>query len=239
MDAINAIAAEHGLAVVEDACQAHGAAYRGQRPGTLGDAAAFSFYPSKNLGAIGDGGIVVTDDEAVRDSLLMLRNYGQKQKYRHEIVAFNRRLDTLQAALLRVKLAELDRWNAARRSHAARYAELLEGTDLVLPSARHDVEHVWHLYVVRTEQREELARFLGEQGVATGVHYPIPVHLQPAYEALEYGPGSFPVTEQLADEILSLPMYPELGPRQLEHVAQCVHDFAAAQRGAGRQPVAS
>jgi dTDP-4-amino-4,6-dideoxygalactose transaminase len=226
MDAINAIADEHSLAVVEDACQAHGARYRGRRAGALGSSAAFSFYPGKNLGAHGDGGIVVTDDDEVAERVRLLRNYGQLQKYRSESIGYNRRLDTVQAAGLRVKLRHLDDWNGARRAHAARYAEALAQLDLGLPGVRDEVEMVWHLFVVRLGDRDGTAARLGERGIQTGIHYPIPIHLQPACRDLGYARGDFPVTERLADAILSLPMYPELPSGAAEHVAATMNEMA-------------
>jgi dTDP-4-amino-4,6-dideoxygalactose transaminase len=226
MDPIVALAEERGLVVVEDACQAHGARYKGRRAGSLGHAAAFSFYPGKNLGAYGDGGIVVTADEKVADSLRMLRNYGQRQKYHHLLQGFNRRLDTLQAAILRVKLPHLDNWNGARRRHAVRYNEFLAGTGVGLPLEADFAESVYHLYVIRTENRDEIAAHLKGQGIATGIHYPVPIHLQPAYSELGYGEGSFPVTEGLAGQLLSLPMYAELTSEQIERVAEALGAFA-------------
>jgi dTDP-4-amino-4,6-dideoxygalactose transaminase len=225
MDPILAIAEERGLVVVEDACQAHGARYRGKRAGSLGHAAAFSFYPGKNLGAYGDGGLVTTNDEEVADSLRMLRNYGQRQKYHHLLQGFNRRLDTLQAAVLRVKLPHLDGWNEARRRHAARYNELLEGAGVGPPFDADYAESVYHLYVIRVEDRDGLLAHLKERGVSAGIHYPVPIHLQPAYQELGYPSGSFPVSEQSAHEILSLPMYAELTDSQVEHVARSVREF--------------
>lgn len=232
MDAILAIAQARGLRVLEDACQAHGALYRGRRAGSLGDAAAFSFYPAKNLGAYGDGGIVVTSDPEIAERVRMLRNYGQKVKYHHELLAFNRRLDTLQAAVLRVKLRYLDAANDARRRNAARYAELLRGLDVVTPYEASDVTHIYHVYVARVADRDGLQKHLAERGIATGIHYPIPIHLQPAYHDLGYGPGDFPVTERLAGEILSLPMYPELDEEKIAWVANAIREFVDS-----REPV--
>jgi dTDP-4-amino-4,6-dideoxygalactose transaminase len=226
MDAIAAVAKRHGLVVIEDACQAHGARYDGRRAGSLGDAAAFSFYPSKNLGAYGDGGAVTTSDEQVLDRLRLLRNYGQRQKYVHETEGFNRRLDTLQAAVLRVKLRRLDAWNEARRRHAALYGELLAGIAIDAPAAQPWAEHVWHLYVIRTEQRDALKAFLGERGIETGIHYPLPIHLQQAFRHLGYARGSFPVTEAMADQLLSLPMFPELEESQIHAVVDTLAEFA-------------
>jgi len=230
MDALMAIAERHGLDVIEDACQAHGARYRGRRAGSFGHAAAFSFYPAKNLGAYGDGGLVTTDDPEVADRIRLLRNYGSVTKYHHEVKGMNHRLDTLQAAVLHVKLARLDAWNAARRRHAAAYDAHLQDSGLELPAVRAGAEHVYHLYVVRSPERDALQAHLRDHGVATGIHYPVPVHLQPAYRDLGKGPGSFPVTEQLANEILSLPMYPELTEPQIAHVADAVRSFERSAR---------
>jgi dTDP-4-amino-4,6-dideoxygalactose transaminase len=220
IDSIRAIADARGLVVVEDACQAHGARYRGRRIGSLGHAAAFSFYPAKNLGAFGDGGAVVTGDAGLRDAVHVLRNYGQREKNVHMVKGFNRRLDTLQAALLRVKLRRLDEWTQRRRSHAALYTELLRSVDVITPSAPRHVEPVWHLYVIRTADRDAVRAALGGEGIETGIHYPLPVHLQPAYAELGRGPGSFPVAETLAGELLSLPMYPELTPELIAEVVE-------------------
>lgn len=228
MDAISAIAARHGLLVFEDACQAHGALYRGARAGSLADGAAFSFYPGKNLGAYGDGGLVVTNDPAITNKLQLLRNYGQPEKYHHEVQGYNRRLDTLQAAVLRVKLRYLDEWNQARRNHASLYSRLL-GDAVVVPVEADHARSVWHLYVVRTDKRDALRAELTREGVSTGIHYPIPIHLQPAYRDLGYKRGDFPVTEKYADEILSLPMYAELTPDEIEFVAEAVHRFAGRE----------
>ncbi|MCC6830677.1 MAG: DegT/DnrJ/EryC1/StrS family aminotransferase [Thermoleophilia bacterium] len=226
MDALAAVAGAHGLAIVEDACQAHGARHRGRRTGGLGHAAAFSFYPGKNLGAYGDAGAVVTDDAEVAAALRKLRNYGQERKHHHEHVGFNRRLDTLQAAVLSVKLRHLDAWNAGRRRVAARYGEVLGDAAVGLPSARDGLEHVWHLYVIRLDDRDGLASALAEDGIATGIHYPVPIHLQPAYAELGAGPGSFPVTEAAAGRILSLPVYAELTDATVEEIGARVAAFA-------------
>ncbi len=225
MDPLLALAREHGLIVVEDACQAHGARYKGKRVGSLGDAAAFSFYPAKNLGAYGDAGAVVTNDPQVDEKLRMLRNYGSREKYVHDIQGFNRRLDTLQAAVLRAKLKYLDRWNAARRAHAARYAELLAHSSVTAPQAASYAEPIWHLYVIRAQARDALRKHLTQRGIATGIHYPIPIHAQAAYANLGYPRGAFPVTEQAATEILSLPMYAELTDAQIEQVAEAISAF--------------
>jgi dTDP-4-amino-4,6-dideoxygalactose transaminase len=208
------------LVVIEDACQAHGARYQGRRVGALGHAAAFSFYPSKNLG------MVVTNDGDAAKALKLLRNYGQAQKYFHLVRGYNRRLDTLQAAVLRIKLPYLDTWNDARRCRAALYSRLLDQTVLT-PAETDDAERVWHLYVIQASARDRLQADLAAQGIATGIHYPTPIHLQPAYRDLGYERGSFPVTERVADSILSLPMYPELPLSAIEEVADAVCAFVA------------
>jgi dTDP-4-amino-4,6-dideoxygalactose transaminase len=221
MDEILAVARRHGLVVIEDACQSHGARYKGRRVGGLGDAGCFSFYPGKNLGAYGDGGMVVTNDAAIAERVRMLRNYGQSQKYHHVFMAYNCRLDTLQAAVLRVKLRKLDEWNAARESAARAYGELLKEMDnIILPRVADDRSHVYHLYVIQHPQREALLAQLREQGVSAGLHYPIPVHLQPCYEQLGVPRGSLPITEALASRVLSLPIFPEISAGQVEHVCR-------------------
>src|SRR6266576_519866 len=234
MDPILQLAEKRGLIVIEDACQAHGARYKGRRAGSLGHAAAFSFYPGKNLGAYGDGGMVVTNDADIAKRLEMLRNYGQKEKYHHLSQGFNRRLDTLQAAVLRVKLKYLEKWNAARRWQAELYHRLLAGTELVLPSEAAGAQSVWHLYVIRTEHRDALKEHLLSRGIAAGIHYPVPIHLQPAYQNLGYKRGDFPVTEQYAQRILSLPMYAELTRELIDCVAKSILTFLSAnQNGHG------
>lgn len=225
MDPIMEIANRHGLQVIEDACQSHGATYKGRMTGTFGVAAAYSFYPAKNLGAYGDGGMIVTSDAELAESIQLLRNYGQTAKYHHAIQGYNNRLDTLQAAVLRVKLRYLDEWNAARRRHADRYDRLLNGSGLTVPPRMPEVEPVWHLYAVRTDYRDELRTFLQERGVSSGIHYPIPIHLQPAYQELGHEQGDFPVAELDALRMLSLPMYAELSDEQINYVADCIHEF--------------
>lgn len=227
MDPILAIARRHGLAVIEDACQAHGARYKGRRVGTLGDAAAFSFYPGKNLGAYGDGGIVTANDPKIADSIRMLRNYGQTAKYHHLLQGYNRRLDTIQAAVLRVKLRYLDRWNAARRRHARLYNDMLAHSSAATPVEADYAESVYHLYVIQVEDRDGLATYLHDKGISTGIHYPVPIHLQPAYRELGHGKGSFPVCEQRAATILSLPMYAELTSSQIEYASGAVSGYAS------------
>lgn len=223
MDKVIDIASNHNLIVIEDACQAHGARYKNRRVGSISDAAAFSFYPSKNLGAFGDGGILVTNNEELAQKVKMLRHYGQREKYNHLFLAYNRRLDTIQAAILRVKLKYLDKWNEARRHHAALYSELLSGVnEIITPTEASYAYHVYHLYVIRVRNRDALSQYLSTKGIATGVHYPIPIHLQPAYQSLGYQQGDFPVTEEVASQILSLPMYPELTDSQIEYSVEAV-----------------
>jgi dTDP-4-amino-4,6-dideoxygalactose transaminase len=225
MDAILDIATRHGIPVIEDACQAHGACYRGKRTGSLADAAAFSFYPAKNLGAYGDGGMVVTNNADVARYVEMVRNYGQREKYYHEVRGYNRRLDTLHAAVLRVKLTQLAERNATRRQHAQWYQQLLQDIDITLPTSVSHAEPVWHLFVIRTARRDALRAFLADRGISTGIHYPIPIHLQEAYSDLGHIKGDFPVTEACAEQILSLPMYPELTVEAIEYIADIIHDF--------------
>jgi len=229
MDRIQEIAERHRLVVIEDACQAHGARYRGRRVGSWSHASAFSFYPGKNLGAYGDGGMVVTNDQRIAQRVEMLRNYGQQEKYHHLFRGYNRRLDTLQAAVLRVKLRYLERWNEARRRHAALYHKLLKGSGVGLPSEAADARSAWHLYVIRVGHRDALREHLASRGISTGVHYPIPIHLQPAYQDLGHKAGDFPISESSARSILSLPMYAELVRRQIELVAEAIREFMSAR----------
>ena len=222
MDAIAALGRERGIPVIEDAAQAQGARYRGRRAGSLGDAAGFSFYPGKNLGAVGDAGAVTTDDPELADRIRMLRNYGSKVKYHHDLPGMNSRLDSVQAAALRVKLRHLDDWNERRRAVAARYLERLDGIDgLTLPAAPDWAEPVWHLFVVRHPRRDALQERLAEAGVDTIIHYPIPPHLTGAYAA-EFEGAALPVAERLADEVLSLPMGPQLPLDDADRVAEAV-----------------
>ncbi|MCF7907843.1 MAG: DegT/DnrJ/EryC1/StrS family aminotransferase [Candidatus Omnitrophica bacterium] len=227
LEPLLALAKKHNLIVVEDACQAHGAEYKGKKVGGFGNAAAFSFYPGKNLGAFGDAGIVVTNDEKVKDELIMLRNYGQKQKYHHLVKGYNSRLDTIQAEILRVKLGYLDQCNEERRKSAQVYKTLLQSISdrILIPKEMSSVKHVWHLYVIRAEKRDDLQEYLKKAGISTGIHYPIPIHLQPAFSDLDYKKGDLPVTEKTADQILSLPMYPGLKEEQIEYVVKKISDF--------------
>ena len=222
MDRLALIAQHHSLALIEDAAQAHGAELRGRRVGTLGHAACFSFYPGKNLGCYGDGGAVVTDDASLAAKVRKLRDHGRSSKYVHDELGFGHRLDALQAAILAAKLPHLDAANQARRRLAQRYGELLSDTDLALPVEPGGVHAVYHLYVVRTPKRDELVETLRSQGIEAGVHYPLPLHLQPAYAFLGHQPGSFPVAETAAGQVLSLPLFPEMTAQQQDRVAQAI-----------------
>jgi len=221
MDPILDFAADRGAAVIEDACQAHGAGYRGRPTGSMGVAAAFSFYPGKNLGALGDGGAVTTNDVRLADEVALLRNHGQSDKYTHAVIGYCDRLHNLQAAFLSVKLPRLAEANAARRTAAAHYDRLLGGIAGVEPIGRRDdIEHVYHLYVIQVEDRDEVRAALDAAGVDSGIHYPVPLHLTPAYRSLGYAAGDFPIAEGMAGRILSLPMHPYLTPDQIEYVAE-------------------
>lgn len=225
MDPLLQIAKDRQLAIVEDTAQGHGATYKGRLCGTIGDISGFSFYPGKNLGAYGDGGAVVTNRPELAERVSLLRNYGQKVKYVHTMKGYNSRLDTVQAAILRVKLRHLAQWNDQRRAAAARYTELLAGTKLGLPQVAPWANPVWHLYVVQTDRRADLQKALDAAGISHGIHYPIPVHLQEAYQDLGHKPGDFPVAEALAGRILSLPMFPELTVEESQRVAQACAGF--------------
>lgn len=227
LDPILSIAEAAGLAVIEDACQAHGATYRGRRAGSLGAIGCFSFYPSKNLGAAGEGGIAVTDSPLYAERMRRISDHGQSGRYRHEVLGFNYRLPALQAAVLRVKLRHLEDWNEMRRAHALEYGRLLSGSGVTIPWEQPESSHVYHLYVIRSEARDKLKNHLSAQGVATGIHYPLPVHLQPAYRQYGAGPDSLPETEAAAAAVLSLPMYPELQPWQLKRVTDALRAFSA------------
>lgn len=227
MDALLAIAERRGLRVVEDAAQAHGAVYRGRRCGTIGDLAAFSFYPGKNLGAYGDGGAATGQRVDLLARVRKLRDHGRTTKYEHDEIGFGERLDALQAAILRVKLTRLEAWTEARRLVAARYRELLAGTPLGLPVERHEARHVYHLFVVRSERRDALAESLKRAGIGVGVHYPLPLHRQPAYRDLGGKAVALPETDRAAAEVLSLPIFPEMSDEQIEYVAAHVEAFFA------------
>jgi dTDP-4-amino-4,6-dideoxygalactose transaminase len=231
MDALVGLGRERGIPVIEDAAQAQGARYRDRRAGSLADAAGFSFYPGKNLGALGDAGAITTDDDALAERVRMLRNYGSKVKYHHDLPGMNSRLDSLQAAFLRVKLRHLDDWNEHRRAVAGRYLARLDGAEgLVLPAVADWVESVWHLFVVRHRRRDELQERLSEAGVDTIIHYPIPPHLTGAYSA-GFAAGDLPVAERLGDEVLSLPMGPHLPLEDADRVAAVVREAVGALQG--------
>jgi dTDP-4-amino-4,6-dideoxygalactose transaminase len=224
LDALGRLCDEHGIALVEDACQAHGARFRGRRVGAIGRIAAFSFYPAKNLGAYGDGGAVTTNDPELAERVRLLRDLGQRGKYDFAMLGSNERLDTIQAAALRVKLRRLDTWNELRRRHAAAYAEALDGDALELPRPAPWAEPVWHLYVVRLRHgnRDALREALGERGIATGLHYPLPLHLEPVLASLGHRAGDFPVAESWSERLLSLPMFPELEADQIKEVGRAI-----------------
>ncbi|MEM2141529.1 DegT/DnrJ/EryC1/StrS family aminotransferase, partial [Nitrososphaera sp.] len=226
MDEMLDIAEKENLFVLEDASQSHGATFKGRTAGSMGMAACFSFYPAKNLGAYGDGGAVTTNDAELAEKVRMLRQYGERKKYEHTLVGYNSRLDEIQAAILRVKLKHLNEWNEARRKAAKLYDELLKDTELILPREFEGRKHVYHLYVVRHKKRDRLREFLAGRGIWTGIHYPISIHLQEAYAHLKYPKGSFPQTEKAADEILSLPMFPEITQSEIEQVVNAVRAFA-------------
>ena len=225
MDPILEIAKEFELKVIEDACQAHGAEYKGRKVGSLGDYAAFSFYPSKNLGAYGDAGVILTQDPAEARKLKMLRNYGQEKRYFHKIKGFNSRLDELQAAILKVKLKYLDRWNSRRREIADFYTKNITDPFVIKPSEMPYGRHVFHLYVIRHPDRDGLQNYLKEKGVSTVIHYPVPVHLQEAYNDLGYPAGSFPVAEKFAKEIVSLPMFPQLTDDEVSTITEVINRY--------------
>jgi dTDP-4-amino-4,6-dideoxygalactose transaminase len=238
LDPILEIAQRHGLTVVEDCAQAHGAEYQGRRVGSLGRVACFSFYPTKNLGAYGDGGMVVTDDGSLAQKVRLLRQYGWEKRYVSSLKGLNSRLDEIQAAILRVKLGKLDEWNKARRARARLYNELLAGSGVAIPAEMDYGRHVYHLYVVRCPHRayrDELKSYLAERGVGTAIHYPVPIHLQEAYRDLGYQRGDFPVTEACADEILSLPMYPELREDVVREIVKLFKEYEEQQALSGQQ----
>jgi dTDP-3-amino-3,4,6-trideoxy-alpha-D-glucose transaminase len=225
MDPILAVARARGLSVIEDAAQGHGAAYKGRKLGSIGDAGAFSFYPSKNLGAYGDGGAVATDDDEIARRARLLRNYGQQHRYAHETKGFNSRLDEMQAAILRAKLPRLPGWNSRRREIASIYDSEITNPLIRKPAEMSYGHHNYHLYVIRCARRDELQGFLEGRGVTTLIHYPIPVHLQAAYGDLGKRAGDFPTAEACAREILSLPIFPELSDEEARHVAASVNAF--------------
>lgn len=225
MDPILHLARRYGLKIIEDACQAHGSLYKSRKAGTMGDAGCFSFYPTKNLGAYGDGGAVITNEKSLAARLRMLRNYGEVKKYEHRIKGFNSRLDELHAAVLRRKLRHLDTWNESRRRVAKLYHSLLQDAEVILPHEAKDHRHVYHLYVIRHRHRNALRAHLLQHGVETAIHYPIPVHLQQAYADLGRKKGSYPVAEKIAKEIVSLPLYPGIERAQVERVCMVIRQL--------------
>ncbi len=227
MEAINEIARRHGLKVIEDGAQAHGACFKGRRAGALGDAAGFSFYPTKNLGAFGDAGGITTDDDELAHTLRLLRNYGSREKYYNDVKGVNSRLDEMQAALLRVRLQHLEEWNARRARIAAIYLEGLRDTELLLPLVAEGALPVWHLFVVRSRVRDRFQQYLKEQGVQTLIHYPVPPHLQPAYADLDMAAGTYPLSEAIHREVLSLPIGPHLAVEDAHRVVEIVRAFKA------------
>jgi len=230
MDPILEIAQKNNIAVIEDACQAHGAKYKNRNAGSMGAVGCFSFYPGKNLGAFGEGGAIITQDEAIAQKVRMIRDHGQRKKYFHDLEGYNGRLDAIQAGVLRIKLKRLEDWNKLRRQNAAYYNELLsEIPSVTLLTEAEFAESVYHLYVILVDDRDGLQKFLDSKGIATGLHYPLPLHLQKAYEHLGYKKGVFPVTESIADRLLSLPMFPELKPEQIEYVVQSIKEFVLQQ----------
>jgi dTDP-4-amino-4,6-dideoxygalactose transaminase len=239
MDPILEIARRHGLVVIEDACQAHGADYKGRRVGSLGDLGCFSFYPGKNLGAYGEGGMVVTDRPDYARTIRMLRDWGAEKKYHHVLKGYNFRLEGMAGAVLRVKLRHLEAWTEARRAAAARYDALLGAAGIATPAASSVNRHVYHLYVIRTDRRQALQEGLAACGIQTGIHYPTPVHLLPAFAELGHRVGDFPHAERAANEVLSLPMFPELTAAQTAEVAQAVIALGGATQATRREAVTS
>ncbi len=231
MDPLLELGRIHNLAVIEDAAQAHGAEYKGRRVGQLGDLGCFSFYPAKNLGAYGDGGMVVSNDAELAERIRMLRDHGRKSKYEHEFIGYGERLDALQAAILRVKLRHLDEWNELRRTAAHRYAEMLPPDRVTFPCEAEWTRPVYYMYVVRVPARDSVLNRLTASGIGAGVHYPVPLHLQPAYAHMGHARGDYPNTEQAADEVLSLPLFPEITEDQQSWVVEALCDAVAETRG--------
>ena len=222
------IAQKHGLHVIEDACQAHGAEYKGRRAGSIGIAGCFSFYPGKNLGAYGEGGGIVTNDDALAAKMRMFRDHGQARKYYHDIIGWNARLDGIQGAVLSVKLKYLNNWNDARRKHAAAYTKGLATVEgIIVPMEMEYARHVYHIYAVRVKERDKFMAYLNGKGIACGIHYPVPLHLQKAYSFMNKGPGSFPIAEKCAAEYVSLPMFAELTDEQVTYVVDQIKEYYA------------
>ncbi|MGE5597690.1 MAG: DegT/DnrJ/EryC1/StrS family aminotransferase, partial [Hyphomicrobiales bacterium] len=229
MPRLAAIAREHNLKLIEDACQAHGAVQDGKRAGTIGDVGCLSFYPTKNVGTVGEGGMVLTSNDAIAERVASLRNHGQRERHHHVEPGYNYRMPELQAAALRALIPHLEEWNGGRVRAAGWYREGLAGTSVAVPAAGPAGEHVYHLYVVRSTRRDELQRFLGERGIGTAIHYPVPIHLQPAYASERHGPGSLPRTEEAVDDILSLPMHPNITREEVGAVCAAIREFDATK----------
>ncbi|TCP65931.1 DegT/DnrJ/EryC1/StrS family aminotransferase [Baia soyae] len=225
MDELRAIAEEKGIYILEDAAQAMGSQFQGQMIGSWGDAATYSFFPTKNLGGYGDGGMVVTNNDELAQKIRILRVHGSSPKYYHSMIGYNSRLDEIQATALRIKLRHLDQWNDARREKATIYNELLKDTPLVTPYEAPDRKHIYHLYIVQAEQRDELMKYLGEHGISTGVYYPVPLHLQEVYKDLGQGEGSMPVSEYLSKRTFALPLYPELSHEDMNYIVDTIKKF--------------
>lgn len=225
MDRIMEIANKHNLIVIEDACQAIGAEYKGKRAGSIGHVGCYSFFPTKNLGGYGDGGMIVTSDKELADKIKLLRVHGSKVKYHHEAIGYNSRLDEMQAAILRVKLKYIDKWNNSRYEHAHIYNELLKDLDIVLPTEREACKHVYHLYTIQSTRRDEIIECLKENEIASGIYYPIPVHLQEVYKHLGYKQGDIPNAEDACTKTFALPLYPEMTREQQEYVVTKIKDF--------------
>jgi dTDP-4-amino-4,6-dideoxygalactose transaminase len=228
MDPILSFARKHGLYLIEDAAQAHGAEYKGRKAGSIGDVGCFSFYPGKNLGAFGEAGAVVTDDDKLQEKIRILRDHGQVRKYYHSMVGWNCRMDGIQAAILRIKLRHLDQANQRRRTHARQYGQLFQGLEEIVPPLEADyARHVYHIYPIRVRERDEVMRLLEGKGIGCGIHYPVPIHLQEAYQGLGYRAGAFPVSERICAELISLPMFPELTQAQVDLVVDSVRQSLA------------
>lgn len=225
MDTIKMIAEKYKLKVIEDACQAHGAKYKGRKVGSIGDIAAFSFYPGKNLGAYGDAGAITTNDSSLARKVELLRNHGQSVKYKHDLLGFTSRIDTLHAAVLEVKLKYLEKNNALRKSIAKKYNKLFEGYNVIVPEFNKDFDSVFHLYVIQVENRDGLLKYLNDKGIAAQIHYPIPIHRQSAWKVFGYKDEKFEVTDRVAKNIISLPIYPELKDEEIEYIAKSVQNF--------------
>lgn len=228
MDPILEIAEKHSLKVIEDAAQAHNASYKNKKAGSIGNISCFSFYPGKNLGAYGEAGAVCTNDEGLAKKLVLLRQHGELVRYYHNIIGDNCRMEAFQGAVLGVKIKYIESWTEKRRKNAECYNELMKNLGAVLPYEADYAEHVYHIYAIRSKNRDRLREFLGKNGISTGIHYPIPVHLQKAYSFMGIKKGSFPIAEKVADEILSLPMYPELSEEQMEYISKTIKSFENA-----------